>query len=92
MVYVDVAEMGLEPGAIRWLAGDELGETMATTHTLSLGMSAKFLTAETGCEVYLLGIQPLADAFDAGLSAPVEAAVTDIVATLRSALLQGFAA
>lgn len=86
VVYVDVAEMGLRPGAIRWLGGEEVGETMAATHTLSLGMSAKFLKAETGCEVFLLGIQPLADAFDTGLSAPVSAAVDDILATLQPLL------
>lgn len=87
VIFVDVAELGLPPGEVRWLSAEAIGETMTSTHTMSLALSARFLQHETNCAVFLLGIQPLSDGFEEGMSPPVAAAVDHVVDALRQELL-----
>ncbi len=75
VLLVDAAEMGAAPGSVEcvdWRLADGLS---ATTHTLPPTMLAKFLMAELGCQVALIGIQPAGLELDAGVSEPVQAAV-----------------
>ena len=58
VVLADAAQMGMQPGTVRWLPWQETTGLSASTHTLPLHILAQYLTAELGCEVALLGIQP----------------------------------
>jgi len=58
ILIIDAAEMALPCGAIRWLDWRELTGVSASTHALPLTMFANFITAELGCEIALLGVQP----------------------------------
>lgn len=58
VLLVDVAQMGEEPGAVRWLSWQDTVGIGVSTHTLPLHVFAFYLTVELGCEVALLGIQP----------------------------------
>lgn len=63
VLFVDAAQMGAEPGTVRWLTWDLIGSDDAagfnvSTHTLPLPILANYLTVELGCPVALLGIQP----------------------------------
>jgi Ni,Fe-hydrogenase maturation factor len=53
-----------------------------STHTLPLSLLATFLTADLGCEVALLGIQPLDTEIGSPLSLPVRQAVDGVVSVL----------
>ncbi|MGD8857251.1 MAG: hydrogenase 3 maturation endopeptidase HyCI [Chloroflexota bacterium] len=98
VLFVDAAQMGAEPGAIRLLdwklvkAADEV-QLNASTHTLPLPTLAEFLATELGCPVWLLGIQPAQTAVSTSLSAPVCQAVEKAAALLADllALPQGVA-
>jgi hydrogenase 3 maturation protease len=68
VLFVDAAQMGEAPGAIRWLSPHEALGLSASTHALPLGVLATFLTRELACDVALLGIQPADDTFAAPLS------------------------
>jgi hydrogenase 3 maturation protease len=58
VLFVDAADMGGPPGAVRWVGMDEIDGLSASTHSLPLSMYARYLAAELGCAVGLLGIQP----------------------------------
>jgi len=57
IVFIDAADMGEKPGAIRWLDWRDSIGLSASTHTLPLHVLAEFLTKDLGCEVGLIGIQ-----------------------------------
>ena len=75
ILFVDAAQLGETPGAIRCLPWQETSGLSASTHTLPPYMLARFLTAELGCEVSLIGIQPEQDVLGSSLSPVVEEAV-----------------
>lgn len=86
ILFVDIAFMGQEPGAVCWLPWEETAGLSASSHTLPPYMLAQFLTAELGCQVALLGIQPLGTSLGASLSAPVRQAADSIYQELTQLL------
>ncbi len=87
VVFVDAAQMNAEAGTIRWLDWRDTTGISASTHTLPPYMLAQYLTAELGCEVALIGIQPMSNAFDAPPSAAVMDAVEQVVDGLSQLLV-----
>jgi hydrogenase maturation protease HycI len=86
VLLVDAARMDEPPGAVRWLAWQETSGLSASTHTMPHYVLAQYLTAELGCEVALIGIQPEHMSMDDPPSSPVQKAVVDVVASLGTAL------
>lgn len=88
VVLVDAAQMDAAPGAVQWLPWQGVAGLSATTHTLPLTLLARYLAAQCGCEVVLLGIQPGQTELDGVLSPAVETAVADCAAVLRRTLAE----
>jgi hydrogenase 3 maturation protease len=86
VLLVDAADMGEPAGAVRWLAWEETTGLSASTHTLPPHVLARYLTAEIGCEVALVGIQPADTAIGAPLSAAAQQAVEEVARGLEAAL------
>ncbi len=87
IVLVDAADMGEAPGAVRWLDWESVAGVGGTTHSLPLTVLARYLIDELGCEVGLLGIQPLNVALlGSPLSAEVQAAVDAVTRALSERL------
>ena len=86
VIFVDAAEFGEPPGAVRLVDSAEIGGMSSSTHTLPLEVIADYLKQELGCRVLFLGLQPKGVAFGEGLSEEVAAAVAETVATLAQAL------
>ncbi|NIM94428.1 MAG: hydrogenase maturation protease [Anaerolineales bacterium] len=59
VILLDAAQMGEKPGTVRWIPWHTSIDICHSTHTLPLNVIASCLIAELGCEVGLLGIQPL---------------------------------
>jgi hydrogenase 3 maturation protease len=75
VLMVDAADMGESPGAVRRLAEDQILGCSASTHTVPLGLVARYLSESLGCQVRVLGLQ--ADRFaDGPLSDPVRRSVS----------------
>ena len=83
VVLIDAADMGLPAGEIACLDWRDAGGWSASTHTLPLNMVSAYLVSEVGCQVMVLGIQPLQTGMEEPLSQPVERAVAEIVAGLQ---------
>ncbi len=75
VLLIDAAEMGETPGCVRYLSWQDAIGLSASTHTLPLSVLAQYLTAEFGCQVALIGIQPARTAIGEPLSPAVEQAV-----------------
>jgi hydrogenase 3 maturation protease len=86
VLLVDAAFVGQAPGTVELISWQETTGLSATTHTMPPYMLARYLVAELGCEVALLGIQPQQLDMGAGLSAPVQQAVNTVVTGLQEVL------
>ncbi len=86
VVMLDSALMEEHPGAIRWLDWQETEGVSASTHTLPLHIFASYLTAELGCSMALIGVQPGQTFADAPLTPPVQAAAQSIAAVLSETI------
>lgn len=81
-IFIDAADMGATPGAIAWLAPDDITGVSALSHALPLSTLFCFLQQELGCTTAMLGIQPTQMEFDTLPSAPVLKAVDQIAAAV----------
>ncbi len=86
VLLIDAAEMGEAPGKIRWVELAEIDGMSASTHTLPLSMLAKYLVLELGCEVKILGIQPISTEIGESVSQSVLQAVDEIANGLAELL------
>lgn len=86
IIFVDAADMGVEPGGVCWLNWHDVITGTGSTHHFSLKVMAEYLSREVGCPVSLLGIQPADTAVAASLSPPVALAVQQTVQALIQVL------
>lgn len=86
VLLVDAAQMGDPPGSVRWVPWQDTTGVSATTHTLPLYMLGKFLAADLGCDVALLGLQPFANEFDTPLSSGMQTVIDSVVNDLHAVL------
>jgi hydrogenase 3 maturation protease len=85
VLILDAADMDLEPGAIRLIGPEKLGDPfLMTTHTLPLSYLLESLQ-EFVPKVDLLGIQPMVVAFGYPVSAEVRQAVGQVYENLKQA-------
>lgn len=87
VILVDSAQMDEEPGTIQWLNWRDTSGMASVTHSLPPYMLAQYLSAEVGCEVYLLGIQPATNQFGSVMSQEVAQAVGEISQTLANLVI-----
>ncbi|MBN2531808.1 MAG: hydrogenase 3 maturation endopeptidase HyCI [Spirochaetales bacterium] len=71
VLFIDAVHMGTEPGEWRILDPLSIEKYMMNTHALSLHYMIEELKRMTGCNVYLLGIQPRTLAWGMDLSPAV---------------------
>ncbi len=75
VIEIDAAHLEQPPGTIAWVDWRDADGMSASTHTLPPSVLARFLTADLGCLVSLLGIQPATLEMGCGVSPDVEVAV-----------------
>lgn len=78
VVFIDAADMGLEPGDVALFDSDQLDQVSGITHSIPFGILAQYIKTEIGCEVWVLGIQPAQNE----VLAPMSVAVTKSVNTI----------
>jgi hydrogenase 3 maturation protease len=86
VLFVDAADMDAEPGTVAWISDEEITGLSASTHTLPVSVMAKYMLAEFGCRIALLGIQPQQTDLEVPLSAPVTQAVAAVTAVFEQAI------
>jgi hydrogenase 3 maturation protease len=86
VILVDAAQMGAEPGTLRWLPTSMASVLLSSTHGLPLNLLASYLEAELGCDVNILGIQPEAMPVALDLTPAVRQAVDTAAAEMATIL------
>ena len=84
VLEIDAADQGQPPGTTAWIDWEEADGLSASTHTLPPSVFAKYLVAELGCRVALIGIQPAVLDLNAPLSPAVDRACTELAETLST--------
>jgi hydrogenase 3 maturation protease len=82
VILIDAAQMDEPPGTIQLIPLESIDGMSASSHSLPLSMLASYLTAEIGCEVTVLGIQPAQNEIGSKLSSAVQKAVDEVVIEL----------
>lgn len=86
LILVDAAELGEEPGVTRCVHWQDTSGIDFSTHCLPLGVFARYMANELGCEIVLLGIQPCEISFDSPVSEKIKATVGKTVPILADLL------
>ncbi len=89
VLIVDAANMGGEPGSVRWIEWQDTDGLSASTHSLPPSVLATYLIHEIGCRVALLGIQAQQVEFGEPISAAVQRAVREVAQGLVEVLAGG---
>jgi len=79
IVVVDCADFGGKAGEVRIFEGDSIGHVGFSTHAMSPSMFMSILSAETGADCFLLGVQGK----NCGFGAPVSDEVNRTVELIR---------
>jgi len=82
VILIDAAQMGEEPGTVQMLDLQSAVSLTISAHDPSFQLFAKYLDAELGCELAILGVQVADLSFDAPISHPVRKAIGVITAML----------
>ncbi len=83
IIEIDAAMLGDEAGATAWLDWREADGMSASTHTLPPSVLARFIQADLGCEMTIIGIQPARVEMGTGLSPAVAAAVERLAGSIH---------
>jgi len=79
VLFIDAAHLDEPPGAIRWIPLESIDGMSASSHSLPLSILARYISSEFGCQVEVLGIQPVQNELGTELTLPVRTAVEEIV-------------
>jgi len=82
IVEIDAAHQDQPPGTIAWIDWREADGMSASTHTLPPSVLATYLTADLGCQMALIGVQPASLEMGQPLSPAVAAAVDRLAAQM----------
>jgi hydrogenase 3 maturation protease len=82
VIEIDAAHLDQPPGTVAWVDWRDADGMSASTHTLPPSVLATFLSAELGCRMSLLGIQPATLEMGCGLSPEVAEAVEGLAEQL----------
>jgi len=86
VLLVDAVHLGKDPGEYAVLNSSQILAAGFTTHDLSPKLFLDYLKTHTSADIYLLGIQPRALAFDQEMSEPVKTAVGRLAQMVNRAM------
>jgi len=84
VVEIDAAHQDRPAGTLAWIDWRDADGMSASTHTLPPSVLASFLSADIGCHVALIGVQPATLEMGHGLSPEVAASVARLADDLSA--------
>jgi hydrogenase 3 maturation protease len=85
VILVDAVELGEPPGTAALLEVEDLEDRASSTHSPPLSLVAHYIRAQTGADVFLLGIQPGERGLGTSPSVEVQDAATHLAHVLEEA-------
>jgi|GEM_PF-533692 len=87
VLFVDAADMKLEPGSVKFISKDEIKETEITTHRVAVALMASILE-RSGKRAAVIGIQPGTIEFRGRVSKPVRTSVQKVAEVLLEPMMR----
>ena len=78
IIFVDAVDMKREPGYIRIVDKEEIGDYSISTHAMPLSFLIKYLESVTDADMILIGIQPKNMGMAQNVSKEVEKSVEEV--------------
>jgi hydrogenase 3 maturation protease len=78
IIFVDAVDMKREPGYIRIVNKEEIGDYSISTHAMPLSFLIKYLESVTDADMILIGIQPKNMGMTQHVSKEVEKSVEEV--------------
>jgi hydrogenase 3 maturation protease len=85
VILVDAVDLGEPPGTAALLEVEELEDREGSTHRPPLSLVAHYIRAETGADVFMLGIQPGKREVGAPPSVEIQKAAASLALVLEAA-------
>ena len=82
LLVIDAADMSLPAGQAAFIPPEEIKGASFSTHMLPLHIMLDYLRQETGCRVFLLGIQAVSLEFGSNMTPEVQATVKEVAKAL----------
>lgn len=86
IVFIDAADFGASPGEVAFLETDDMAGCGLSTHQMPIELFFRYLRAETGADMFGIGIQPAETGFGEPMSPPVSETVGALAELLQSLL------
>jgi len=84
VLIIDAVDFDGVPGEARFLTPEDIATAGISTHALSLGMAAEYLSARTNARLAILAIQPVNLDHGTGLSEKISRSVLNLYELLLS--------
>jgi hydrogenase maturation protease len=84
IVIIDATDLRTTPGSYTLLPAHQIAHATISTHALSLGMMAHYLSTGGTSELYLLGVQPQTISEGACLSEPVGKTIGELATIINT--------
>jgi len=88
VIFIDAAEMRMEPGTVACIDQSEIKGTHFSTHTLPLSTIMEYLALSIGAKSFAVGIQPAREGFGEEVSPGVQAAAERVAEDIVKALAE----
>ncbi len=88
VIFFDAADNGKTPGTVSWIEPDQIDRCFGSTHAFSMSGFCRYLAAELGCRVAIVGIQPKHLDFDAPVSDEVLQSIKEIAGIISGGNLR----
>lgn len=82
VLIVDAAKMGSRPGSVGLFKKEDVKNLSFSSHSMPLSMLAKHLENNTGCSVFIIGIEPEDTNFGMNLTDTVKESANDLMKLL----------
>lgn len=86
VLLIDAVHLGLEPGDYELVDPNHIAQAGLSTHDASPSFVLDVLSAETGADIFLLGVQPASLKLGAGISLPVRRTLGVLTLQIAEAL------
>ena len=86
LILIDAAEMGEQPGTVKFIPSDKVGGVSFATHVLPIAVMINYLKQSITFESVIMGIEPKNLVFGTEMSSEVKEATTKLSASIFEAL------
>ncbi|MGA2091178.1 MAG: hydrogenase maturation peptidase HycI [Endomicrobiales bacterium] len=86
LIIIDAADTSDTPGTISFINPDDIAGISFSTHMIPLKILVDYITADTKCQIAIIGIQPQTLTFGQAVTPAISATTTELATGLISTI------